>query len=160
MPDVKDRLKDLEAWKIKKAIAESAAEQAEAERKFNCEQEILGLWDRAKAMLDLYNAGLDAGLPYPDNPHCMQKVRTLEVNISNNFMGFAKYGHSRWNKESHADSIAVRNTPDWYYIDFHDGKLDFRGSRAWMKLYQFVEEFNEFEKFFYDTWDRIMTKYD
>ena len=158
--DTNDRLKQLEAWKIKKSIAESAAKQIEEENQSNCKKEILGLWDRAKAMLDLYNAGLDAGLPYPTNCNNFSKIRTLEVNAANNFMGFAKYGHSRWNKESHADSIAIHNTPDWYYIDLHDGQLDFKGSRVWSKLYHFVEEFDEFEKFFYETWDRLVSKYD
>ena len=160
MPNTTDRLKKIEVWKIKKSIAENAAALAEEERKANCEKEIVGLWDRAKAIIDLYNAGKAAGLPFPTNPNGFSQVRTFEASPVNNFMGVGKYGQRYLGHNDYADSIGLYDAPDWYQIDLHDGILNYRGSRAWSKLYNFVFLFNEFEQFFYDELDKILTQYD
>ena len=161
MPDIADRLKKIEVWQIKKSIAENAAALAEEERKANCEKEIIGLWDRAKAMIDLYNAGVKAGLPFPSNSHGNgYTCRTFEANRVQNKMGFGVYGRTTMHPGDYANSIGIYDDPEWYQIDLHDGTLDYRGSRAWSKLDYFVSLFNEFEQFFYDTLDNILARYD
>lgn len=161
-----DRIIRLNAWKEKKDIAERTKEQLrimhEAELKTNIEM----LWDRAKALIDLYNASVDAGLTPPPSSFSDWEIR------NNNFiaggiyhrLGFGTYQPDRYGKigspydlryNSHADSISIRGGGySVYEIDLCNGKLNYTGDGAIKRLEDFVEDFNEFETRFYDWFDR------
>lgn len=156
MIDNTERLKNLQAWKIKKEIEENAKQLAEEERQARVLNEIEGLWERAQAIIDLYNAGIEAGLTYPKEDF-YTTARAFESNSWSHWLGVGFYGDCRIkNGKKLANAISIRGGGACYYeIDLYNGHLYYSGSHAWYRLNDFVADFNKFEKYFYETWDKL-----
>jgi hypothetical protein len=166
--DINNRMKNLENWKIKKNIEENAKRLAEEERHNKIVADIEALWPRAKELIDLYNAGVDMGLPYPEEK-TYSNARAMESNGWSHWLGVGYYDYrnpdthlvvNRMSNRSqrYANAISIRGGGASYYeIDLIDGHLIATGSYKWSRLEKFVEDFNKFEEYFYNWFDKITT---
>ena len=157
MIDNTERLKNLQAWKIKKDIEENAKKQIEEEKQAKTVRDIEALWDRAKAIIDLYNAAIDVGLPLPKEEQYTE-TRAFESNSWSHKLGVGFYGDaptaSHGRRSANAISIRGGGMCD-YEIDLYNGHLRVKGGSPWRQLYSFVDQFDLFEKYFYETWDKL-----
>ena len=158
--DKNDRLKNLEAWRIKKNIEENAKALAEEERKAKIIADIEALWPRAQEMITLYNAGLKSGLKYPEEKWASDTTRPF---VSNSWSHWLEFGYATHNgviqrpkmEYPPVSSISIRGGGACYYeIDLYQGHLYYSGSSSWGRLNKFVEDFDKFEEYFYDWFDK------
>jgi hypothetical protein len=165
--DTASRLKNLEAWKIKKDIEESAKQQIEEERVAKLVADIEALWPRAQELITLYNAGVDMGLPFPkSDDYSLDK--TFVSNSVSHKLGFGRYaaeGPGRYDvvRSPYVNAISIRGGGACNFeIDLCDGKLHYSGSSAMRQLdgggysrNAFIPRFEKFEERFLAWFDEI-----
>ena len=161
MPDTNDRLKNLEAWKMKKDLEERVKLDMAKEHERNLVRDIEALWPRGKAIIDLYNACLDAGVKFPK--HDVWSNDWTNKFFSNAWSHWLGVGHSNTEQCRGADgkyvnAISIRGGGACYYeIDLYDGVLHYSGSDAIRRMENFVNEFTKFETEFYEWFDKTTT---
>jgi hypothetical protein len=162
-----ERLIRLNAWKEMKDLEERTKEQLRIEHEAKLKNDIEALWDRAKALIDLYNASIDAGLMYfPSDWSSYSWHRDDQNFISDGIshrLGFGKYQPNNYkvdgprglSNREHADAISIRGGGACRYeLDLHNHVLHYTGTGAIKEMETFVEDFNRFEKRFYDYFDK------
>ena len=160
-----DRIENIKRWRVRENIKQVAEEEAKKEHLAKLTADIEALWDRAEKLIEVYNAGLEVGLPYPkDEIH----ERCFTSNSWSHYLGVGYYyvgmyfgngtafGNAKDNfKVRYFNAISIRGGGACNYdIDLCDGTLHFTGD-AIPRLEKFVEEYNNFEKLFYDWIDEI-----
>lgn len=158
--DTATRLKNLDAWKIKKNIEENAKRLAEEEKQAKTIADIEALWPRAQAVIELYNACLDKGMPFPKTRY-NDWTNDFFSNSWSHFLGVGRLTQeqSHGADKTHVNAISIRGGGACNYeIDFADGTVFATGSDKWSRLYNFVNEFEKFEHNFYEWFDKAVQK--
>ena len=151
-----ERLIKLNAWKEMKDIKERTEAQIKAEREAKLKADIVALWDRAKDLIELYNAGLDMGLSYPkDSLEFYNKFSAHDwtrVGFGNHCAVGIMYDGTR------ADCITLRfytnHGSKYVNMNLYNGTLvcpDYTGIK---ELEQFYNSFPKLETDFYDWFDK------
>lgn len=155
-----DRIENIKRWRVRQDIKKVAEEEAKREKLAKLTADIEALWDRAERLIEVYNAGLKVGLPYPkDEIH----ERCFTSNSWSHYLGIGYYyvgmyfggvGFGDATRDKF-NAISIRGGGACNYeIDLCDGTLHYTGD-AIRRLEKFVEEYNDFEKLFYDWIDNI-----
>ena len=151
-----DRIEKIQRWKVREDLKKVAEEEARKEYIAKLTADIEALWDRAKVLIEVYNAGKKAGLPYPDNPY---REGCFYSEGYGHFLGVGYYCDGIYNGDpgfgirvrSDMNAISIRGGGACCYeIDLCDGKLHYKGMDALRRLEDFEKEYNRFEKKFYD----------
>lgn len=153
--DINDRLKNLDAWRIKKNIEENAKALAEEERKAKVIADIEALAPRVKDLITLYNAAYEKKLPMPKEssgitPRCKFVADGLRHNV-----GFMHA--SERNREYPVHCVGIDGFDTYEIRLFPTGLSHNNGKYVWNGLERFVKDFNNFETEFYEWFDKITT---
>lgn len=155
-----DRMKQLEAWKMKKDLEERVKADLAAEHEKNVVAEIEALWPRAKEVIDLYNACLANGMKFP-SPTGNDWTNPFYSNAWSHWLGVGRVNKDqcRGADTFPVNAISIRGGGACHYeVDLADGVLNYEGRDAMRRLDNFVNEFNKFETKFYDWFDKEMAK--
>jgi len=148
-----NRIENIKNYAERKQYEEVQKEVAEKLHLEKVTNEIEALWGRAKELIDTYNACADYGIKFPKGKCDFADMFTADgIYHGIGFDVWAKRNQAMSIKGDlkHRDTISIRGGGCCHYeIDLYDGKLYFSGSDT-HRLDTFVEQFNDFEKKFYE----------
>lgn len=154
-----ERLIKLNAWKEMKDIKERTDAQIKAEREAKLKADIIALWDRAKDLIELYNAGLDMGLSYPKHHDSISGFHNKFSAMDWTRVGFGKYGEKGLLYNGiHANAITlhfyVSRGSKYVNMDLYNGAIYCTEPIGIEELERFYNSFPKLETDFYDWFDR------
>lgn len=152
--DTATRLQHLKDWQIKKQLKETAEQMAKEEHEAQVKADIKALWPRAKEMIDIYNACVDAKAPFPTEYNCgYQRNQFLAWELGG-WIGFSKVGITQSNP--YVNAVGMHSFKD-YDINLSGQYIYTEGNQSHIKdrMEEFVSEFNAFEEKFYDWFDKF-----
>lgn len=156
-----DRMKQLEAWKMKKDLEERVKADLAAEHERKVVAEIEALWPRAKEIIQLYNACLDKGVNFPKGKSYNDWTNCFFSNAWSHHLGVGRCNRSQslGADKIKVNAISIRGGGACHYeIDLYNGYLYYEGDDAMSRMEKFVDEFNQFETEFYEWFDKEMAK--
>ena len=152
--DTATRIQNLKDWKIKKQLKETAEQMAKEEHEAEVRASIEALWPRAKEMIDIYNACVDAGVSFPTEYNCGSYRNQFLAWELGGWIGFSKVGIPQ--NSPHVNAVGMHSFKDYDINLCGCGLYVYtEGNRTMKRMEVFADEFNAFEEKFYDWFDKF-----